>query len=48
MGKGIEWTKVFAGIKKKKKKKREIILRWFQTKICYRILVTKKSIMKDM
>ena len=33
--KDIEWTKVFAGIKRM----REIKLRWFQTKICYRILV---------
>ena len=38
-----EWTKVSAGIKKIK----EIKLRWFQTKICYRILVTN-SILKDM
>ena len=43
LGKGIEWTKVFAGIKKI----REIKLRWFQTKICHRILVTN-SILKDM
>ena len=36
--------KTFAGIKKKKN--REIKLRWFQTKICCRILVTN-SILKD-
>ena len=42
-GKDIERTKVFAGIKKI----REIKLRWFKTKICYRILVTN-SILKDM
>ena len=43
LGKDIERTKVFAGIKKI----REIKLRWFQTKICYRILGTN-SILKDM
>ena len=42
-GKDIERTKVFAGIKKI----REIKLRWFKTKICYRILLTN-SILKDM
>ena len=40
--KDIEWTKVFAGIKRM----REIKLRWFQTKICYIILVTN-SVLKD-
>ena len=43
LGKDIERTKVFAGIKKI----REITLRWFQTKICYRIRVTN-SILKGM
>ena len=43
LGKGIEWTTVFAGIKKI----REIKLRWFKTKICYRILVTN-LILKDI
>ena len=43
LGKDIEWTKVFAGVKKKR---REIKLTWFQTKICCRTLVTN-SILKD-
>ena len=43
LGKDIEWSKVFTGIKKTRK----IKLRRFQTKICYRILVTN-SILKDM
>ena len=41
LGKDIDWTKVFAGIKKKEK------LSWFQTKNCCIILVTN-SILKDM
>ena len=43
--KDIEWTNVSAGIKKNKE--REIKLRWFLTKICYRILVIN-SILKVM
>ena len=43
LGKDTKRTKVFAGTKKI----REIKLRRFQTKICYRILVTN-SILKDI